>query len=195
MKWIGLTGGIATGKSTAKKILQQLGHPVIDADLITHEISKPGEIGFNEIVKHFSRDILTSDGLLDRKKLGEIIFRNESERLRLESILHPLIQIEVQQQRQVFESQGNKLCFYDVPLLFEKKLQNQFFSTVFIWCDYETQLARLIARSSLTPEQAISRIRSQLSLVEKIPLANHCLDNSTTVESLKLQIKVLLLKL
>jgi dephospho-CoA kinase len=195
MKWIGLTGGIATGKSAAKEILEHLGIPVIDADQIAHFISQPGQQGFNEIVKSFGPQILTDEGLLDRAKLGEVVFKSDEKKLLLESLLHPIIQTEVLKQKSHFEKSGFPICFYDVPLLFEKKLQDQFMCTVLIWCDYETQLQRLITRNSLSTEQALDRIKSQLPLYEKLPLATYCIDNSTTLESLQKQIESLLAKL
>lgn len=192
MKWVGLTGGIATGKSTVKEILEQLGIPVIDADQIAHFISQPGQQGYKDIVKSFGPQILTAEGLLDRGKLGEIIFKSNEKKLLLESILHPIIQNEVQRQKAHFEKSGFPICFYDVPLLFEKNLQDQFTCTVLIWCDYETQLQRLMARNGLSAEQALDRIKSQLPLYEKLPLATYCIDNSTTLESLRKQIESLL---
>lgn len=195
MKWIGLTGGIATGKSAAKEILEQLEVPVIDADQIAHFVSQPGQQGFIEVVKSFGPQILTPEGLLDRSRLGEIIFKSEEKKLLLESILHPIIQAEVQRQKKHFENFGFPICFYDVPLLFEKKLQDQFFCTVLIWCDYETQLRRLVERNNLSVEQALDRIRSQIPLSDKLPLATYCIDNSTTLESLQKQIESLLVKL
>lgn len=192
MKWIGLTGGIATGKSAAKKILQDLGYPVIDADQIAHQISQPGQPGFEKIKQFYGPDIFTADGFIDRKKLGEIIFTSEEKKLQLEGLLHPIIQAEVLNQRQQFEKAGHAICFYDVPLLFEKNLQAQFDCTILIWCDFQTQLDRLVARNKLTQQQALDRIQSQLLMADKLPLATYCIDNSTSLDSLKLQLTSLL---
>lgn len=195
MRWIGLTGGIATGKSAAKKVIEQNEFPVIDADMIAHQISQKGQVGYNAIVQEFGSDLLQLDGTLDRKKLGEIIFKSETQKLRLENLLHPLIQSVVSEQKAMHKSAGHKLCFYDVPLLFEKTLQRQFDTTILIWCDSQTQMRRLIARNNLTEQQAMDRITSQLPLIEKLPLANHCVDNSSTLQSLQLQMNALLKKL
>ena len=195
MRWIGLTGGIATGKSAAKKIIEQSGFPVIDADLVAHQISQKGESGHQAIVQEFGADILQLDGAIDRKKLGEIIFKSETQKLRLESLLHPLIQTVVSDQKSAFQKAGHAFCFYDVPLLFEKTLQRQFDTTILIWCDFQTQLSRLMARNGLAESQAMDRIHSQLPLIEKLPLATHCIDNSTTLGSLQLQVNGILKKL
>lgn len=195
MRWIGLTGGIATGKSAAKKIIEQNGFPVIDADLIAHQITQKGELGFQAIVQEFGSDILQLDGTIDRKKLGEIIFKSKPQKLRLEGLLHPIIQTVVSEKKLDYQKAGHKLCFYDVPLLFEKTLQRQFDTTILIWCDFQTQLDRLIKRNGLTEQQAMDRILSQISLNEKLPLATHCVDNSTTLVSLENQIVSLLKKI
>jgi dephospho-CoA kinase len=195
MKWIGLTGGIATGKSAAKKIIESLGHPVIDADLIAHKISQPTQLGFEKIKAAYGNEILLPDGTIDRKKLGAIIFKSELKKLELESLLHPIIQDEVILQRKQYEQAGHSICFYDVPLLFEKKLQKQFLSTILIWCDFETQLERLKSRNNLSTSEAMDRIGSQIPMSDKLPLATYCIDNSTTLHSLQLQIESRLKKL
>jgi len=195
MIWIGLTGGIATGKSSAKKIIEQNGFPVIDADLISHQISQIGKSGYKAMLEVYGPPVLLPDQNIDRKKLGEIIFKSEVEKLKLEAILHPLIQTEVSEQKAKYAADGVKICFYDVPLLFEKKLQTQFSSTILVWCDFQTQVTRLKARNSLTDQQAMDRIHSQMPMTEKLPLAQHCIDNSTTLTSLEIQIKHLLERL
>ena len=195
MKWIGLTGGIATGKSAAAKLIQGLGFPVIDADEMARVVVQPGQPGLQKIVDHFGISVLQTDQSLNRGLLSEIIFKSTEKRLLLESILHPLIQVEVAKLKKKYESENQKLCFYDVPLLFEKNLAAQFFCTVLIWCDFETQKLRLQIRSQLTEVQALERIQSQKKLSDKLPLATYCIDNSTTQQNLELQIKSLLKKL
>lgn len=195
MKWIGLTGGIATGKSAAAKLIQGLGFPVIDADEIARLVVQPGQEGLQKIVHHFGNSVLQTDQSLNRRLLGEIVFNSVEKRLLLESILHPLIQVEVAKLKQKYELENEKICFYDIPLLFEKGLAAQFFCTVLIWCDPETQKRRLQARNQLTEKQAVDRIKLQKRLSEKLPLANFCIDNSTTLQSLELQIGKLVKKL
>ena len=195
MKWVGLTGGIATGKSAAAKLIQGLGFPVIDADEIARLVVQPGQEGLQKIVHHFGNSVLQTDQSLNRRLLGEIVFNSVEKRLLLESILHPLIQVEVAKLKQKYELENEKICFYDIPLLFEKGLAAQFFCTVLIWCDPETQKRRLQARNQLTEKQAVDRIKLQKRLSEKLPLANFCIDNSTTLQSLELQIGKLVKKL
>lgn len=188
MKWTGLTGGIATGKSTAKKLIEGLGIPVIDADEISHALSAVGQPGYEGIVSHFGNEVLTTDQTLDRKKLGQLVFADVKQKLALENILHPLIRAEVLSQREHHRAAGASLCFYDVPLLFEKQLWNDFDATVLIWCDPRIQLERLMARNGFTEEEARLRIRNQVDLIEKVRQATYCVDNSGDVEDLGKQL-------
>lgn len=191
MKWTGLTGGIATGKSAAKKLLEGLGIPVIDADQISHKLSEPGEQTYSHIVSHFGNTILNPDLSIDRKKLGQIVFSNEQLKLELEAILHPPIQQEVRNQREAHRKAGAEICFYDVPLLFEKNLWKDFDATVLIWCAPSIQLERLMKRNNLTYDEAVLRIGNQISLIDKVKMANYCVDNSGDLVDLEKQIKKL----
>ncbi|AGH96213.1 dephospho-CoA kinase [Pseudobdellovibrio exovorus] len=192
MKWIGLTGGIATGKSTAKKLIESLGSPVIDADEISHQLSAVDQAGYKAIVSHFGQEVLNTDLTLDRKKLGQMIFADESLKLQLEGILHPLIRAEVLRQKEHHRTSGAELCFYDVPLLFEKKLWSDFDATVLIWCDAYTQLQRLMARNGYTEEEALLRISNQIDLIDKVKMSTYCVDNSGDTEDLQKQLVKLL---
>lgn len=195
MKWFGLTGGIATGKSSCKKLLEGLGIPVIDADKLARDVVQPGLPAFNQIVSSFGTLVISSDGLLNRSALADIIFKSTQDKLKLEQIIHPMIQLEVQKLKKQYLEIGTAICFYDVPLLFEKNLQNQFDAVVLIWCDSLTQRARLKARNGLTDQQVSERINSQMPLSEKLPLAKYCLDNSTTIHNLDIQVRSLVEKL
>ena len=143
----------------------------------------------------FGTVVISPDGLLNRSALADIIFKSAQEKLKLEQIIHPMIQIEVQQLKKQYLERGDEMCFYDVPLLFEKNLQNQFDAVVLIWCDPPTQRARLKARNNYTDQQVSERIASQMPLSEKLPLAKYCLDNSTTFHNLDIQIRSLIEKL
>ncbi|OFZ31790.1 MAG: dephospho-CoA kinase [Bdellovibrionales bacterium RIFCSPHIGHO2_01_FULL_40_29] len=193
--WIGLTGGIATGKSAAKKQFEGLGIPVIDADELAHQVMQPGQVGYQQVVSYFGTNVVSQSGDLNRSALAEIIFKSIDEKEKLESIIHPLVQAEVQKQKAYHQKIGTPICMYDVPLLFEKKLEKQFDRVILIWCDPQTQRARLKARNQLTDEQVSDRIRAQMPLSDKLPLVQHCIDNSTTYESLHLQVKTLVEKL
>lgn len=188
MKWIGLTGGIATGKSTVKNKLISINIPVVDADMISHEITQVGRLGYEQIVSHFGKDILNSDQSLNRKQLGEIVFGDAQKLLILENILHPLIQTEVQAYKKKYHESGEALCFYDVPLLFEKKLEAQFDQIVLVYAPLTTQVERIMLRNNLTHTQALARINAQLPMSQKINRSHHCLDNSTNQDDLNLQV-------
>ena len=192
MKWTGLTGGIATGKSTAKKLIEGLGVPVVDADQISHKLTEVGAKGYSAIVSHFGNSVLEKDKRLDRKKLGHLIFTDPQVKTDLENILHPLIKIEVDKLRKHYLDQAVPLCFYDVPLLFEKNLMNEFHTTVLVWCNNQTQLERLMKRSSLSAEEAYIRIKNQLPMIDKVKMAEHCVDNSGDTLDLDKQLKRLL---
>jgi dephospho-CoA kinase len=178
MKWIGLTGSIATGKSTVARLIESRGFPVIDADKISHDLTQFGNEGYQQIVTHFGSDILDEKSKIDRKKLGELIFNSVAEKAKLESILHPLIQDKVQQLKSDYQLKRTPVVFYDVPLLFENNLQSQFDSILVVWCQRDIQLQRLMLRNNLTMDQALSRINSQMSQSEKIFAATNCIDNS-----------------
>lgn len=188
MKWIGLTGGIATGKSTVKNKLASLNIPVVDADLISHEITQVGGLAYEQVVSRFGKNILNADQSLNRKNLGDIVFANAQKLLQLENILHPLIQNEVQKHKKKYHESGSDFCFYDVPLLFEKNLEAQFDRIVLVYAPITTQVERIMLRNNLTHTQAIARINAQLPMHQKISRSHHCLDNSTNQEDLNLQV-------
>lgn len=194
MKWVGLTGGIATGKSTVKKLFEGRGFPVIDADLIAHQVSEVGTEGYKKVLLHFGNRILNEDQSLNRKKLGEIIFNDTKQRLILENFLHPLIQIEVQRQKEIAQKNAAALCFYDVPLLFEKDLKKNFDCVVLVWCDPAIQKLRLQLRNLLSEAEIESRIQSQMRMSVKLKNADHCIDNSTDLASLTKQVDQLLIQ-
>lgn len=195
MNWIGLTGGIATGKSTVARLIEGRGFPVIDADQISHQLSQPNEAGYKGIVSHFGTSLLNDEKLIDRQKLGALIFSDRAHKASLEAILHPLIQVEVKRRREEHLQKGHTLCFYDVPLLFEKNLESQFNSTVMVWCNPAQQLERLMKRSHLTKEDAVLRMSNQMSLLDKVRRAHHCLDNSGDAADISKQLDRLLQRL
>ncbi len=178
MKWIGLTGGIATGKSTVARLIESRGYKVIDADQVSHQVTQIQSEGYDRILSYFGEDILDDRLNIDRKKLGQVVFESASKKEQLESFLHPLIREEVQSLKDKYKSQGVAVVFYDVPLLFEKNMESDFDMTVVVWCDAATQLQRLIKRSRLTEVEALLRINAQLPLSYKIKRADFCIDNS-----------------
>lgn len=178
MKWIGLTGGIATGKSTVARLIESRGFPIIDADQISHELTQFGNEGYHQIIAHFGQAVLNESLRIDRKKLGEIIFNSPNEKTKLENIMHPLIQDEVLEYKKAYEAKYTPVVFYDVPLLFENRIQSQFDAILVVWCQRDIQLNRLMLRNNLNQTEALSRIKAQMPLAEKIFGATYCIDNS-----------------
>lgn len=185
MKWIGLTGGIATGKSSVAKIIRDLGLPVIDADSLAREVVLAGSPGLQAVVTAFGPEILRVDGSLDRSKLGRIIFSDPVQRDRLEKILHPLIQEKKNNERRRLENEGVELAFYDVPLLFEKKLQADFDKTVLVYCSRPEQIERLVQRDQLSEVEAEQRLSSQLPIDAKLKLADYVISNREGMNELR----------
>jgi len=195
MKWIGLTGGIATGKTTVAEFIKQSGYPVINADEVAHQALSPAGPIFHHIVKAFGQEILSPTGEIDRRALGAKIFKDEAQRLRLESLVHPYVKQQVKSLRDDLEKQGQKIAFYDVPLLYEKNMQDEFDQVIVVSCSEKLQMDRLLKRSALSPIEARDRIRSQLPLKEKIARADIVIENDSTLEALLTATRAVLQKL
>jgi len=183
MKRIGLTGGIASGKSLIVDMLRREHIPVIDADELSRQVTAPGGPGLTEVFKHFGPEYALPDGSLDRKKLAELIFKDPKAREALERITHPLIGEAMLDSFASLESAGHAACVYCAPLIFEKNLEKFFDAVLLVYCDEETQLQRLIKRDNLTLEQAQLRISSQIPLSEKKSRTIYQIDNSNSPES------------
>lgn len=195
MKWIGLTGGIATGKSTVAQMLRQAGGTVIDADAIAHEALVASSPVLPQIVSVFGKDILDKKGDVQRSLLGQKIFKNKQQRLLLEAITHPFVRGRVAQLRAGAEARREKVAFYDVPLLFEKDMQEDFDKVVVVTCDKDLQLARLMTRNSLSQEDAQERIAAQWPLAEKEKRADILIRNDGSLDDLQKQVNQLLQKI
>ncbi|MFA8437877.1 dephospho-CoA kinase [Pueribacillus sp. YX66] len=186
---IGLTGSIATGKSTVAKMFKDLGIPVIDADKIAREVVEPGEEAYEQIIQQFGTNILFSDGTLDRKKLGSIVFQNEDKRETLNQIVHPAIQKKMDAYKNNYLQQGFKTIVLDIPLLFEgKRDRNEFDKILLVAVSEDIQLARLLERDKMGEEDARNRINSQMPIKEKIPLADAVIYNNGTLNETKEQL-------
>ncbi len=185
---IGLTGGIASGKSTVAAMLRDFHIPIIDADIIAREVVEPGKEAYKGIVDAFGQEILQTNGEIDRQKLGSIIFHNEDKRLLLNRIVHPAIRMEMNRQKEIYIEQGEKAIVLDIPLLFESKLTSLVHKVLLVYVDEEVQLRRLMQRNHLTEEEARARVASQMPLRQKITLADEVINNNGTIEHTKTQL-------
>lgn len=189
---IGLTGGIATGKSTVSRMLLTLGETVIDSDQIARQVVEPGELAYLKIVQHFGEHILHEDRTINRKALGAIVFTHPEERKVLEEITHPIILDEMQRQAKIALSAGAPRVFFDVPLLIEIGMHKQVDKVVVVYTDETTQLYRLMERDGLSREEALKRMRAQMPIDEKVKYADYILENNGTISELELKVKRLI---
>jgi dephospho-CoA kinase len=195
MKWIGLTGGMGTGKSTVASIIQTLGYCVLNADKNAHEALKKTSAIFPEIVKIFGEKILTPDGEIDRKILSSIVFSDKYLLAKLEAITHPHIQNLTQKEKEALMNKGVDLAFYDIPLLFEKKLEKKFDKIVVVTCKKETQIKRAMERTKLSENEIKDRLAVQMALEVKAKNADYVLRNDGTIEELTMKVQDLILQL
>ncbi|PHA00711.1 dephospho-CoA kinase [Bacillus pseudomycoides] len=189
---IGLTGGIASGKSTVSQMFQGFHVPVIDADIIAREVVEPGKEAYNEIVTAFGKEVLGENGELDRPKLGSIVFHNEEKRLLLNGIVHPAVRKEMNAQKDMYIRENAQAVVLDIPLLFESKLTGLVDKILLVYVDSETQLTRLMERNNFKEEEAKARIASQMPLEDKITLADEVINNNGTIEETKVQLSRIL---
>ena len=175
MKKIGLTGGIASGKSTVSGYLKQKGIWVVDADAVSRELTQPGGAAIPAIQSTFGDEYILPDGALDRKKMGALVFADASKRETLNALLHPMILSEINRR---MEAAGGKLAVVDAALLIETGLYRQVDEIWLVTVDKDTQLRRLMQRDGFSAAEAASRIRSQMPTEQKKKYADRCIDNS-----------------
>jgi dephospho-CoA kinase len=186
----GLTGGIATGKSTVSNMLRRLGAEIIDADLLARQVVEPGQPAWREIVEEFGRDVLSPDGTLDRKKLGGIVFADPERRKRLEAITHPAIRARVRERVDELAARGFAgIVFYDAAILIEALGHQDMDRIVVVMTDEATQVARLRGRDGTDDGQGRRKIASQMPLAEKVKLADYVIDNSSDREATAEQVR------
>lgn len=183
---IGLTGGIATGKSTVATYLQTNGIPVIDADLIAREVMEPDGLAYQDVKAAFPEAF--EDGILIRAKLGEIIFRDSEKRNLLNELMHPKIRQQMLARADELEQQEESLVVFDIPLLLEGDWKQLVDQVVVVYCNASLQLERLMERNQMSCDEAASRVQSQLDIEQKRLLADYVLFNEGTVEALYRQI-------
>jgi dephospho-CoA kinase len=189
MRLIGLTGSIASGKSLVSRQLLGLGAMVIDADQVARDMVQPGSPGWEMINREFGESFIGSDGGLDRKTMGLLVFNNPQELERLNRITHPLILAEIEKQLQKYRSEHEGIVVLDAPLLFETGLDRSVDEVWVVMVDQQTQVKRLVARDHLTEQDALHRILIQMPLEEKVQRADRVIDNRGTPEETRLQIK------
>ena len=195
MKWIGLTGGLGTGKSTVAKILRAKGYVVIDADQLAHLTLAPGSETLTKVLDRFGTDLIGADGNLDRRRLGKMVFSEPSLLAELEAIIHPAVKKLTLDRRLAAEQAGHKLAFYDVPLLFEKNFAKDFASVIVVSASLENQIARTIRRDGLSREEVLRRLSHQLSIEEKAARADFVIENNGSEAELQKQVDSVLAKL
>ncbi|WP_223377960.1 dephospho-CoA kinase [Schnuerera sp. xch1] len=191
-KVIGLTGGIATGKSTASNIIKKLGYKIIDADKLSRQVVEKGKSAYNDIVNYFGKEVIDENGNINRKALGKMIFDNHKLREKLNNIIHPYVFKAIKEL--LYKNRNEKIIFIDAPLLIEKLDKFNGYGIKFdeIWLIYvneKTQLERLMKRDAIKKEDGIKRIRAQIPIEIKKKYATRIIDNSGSIRTLEEQIQ------
>jgi dephospho-CoA kinase len=188
LKLIGLTGGVGSGKSTVAGMFADLGATVVDADEATHAVYAPGTDGFDAIVDAFGPQYVR-DGQIDRQRLGDLVFRDEAARLRLNAIVHPRVRDWMTMRTAEAVERGAQVVIQDVPLLFENGLQDLFSSTVLVYARPQTQVHRLVEQRGLSRDRAASMLAAQMPIDEKRPLATFVIDNDGSLKETRSQVE------
>lgn len=192
MTVIGLTGGIASGKSTVTKMLKEQGIPVCDADIIAKEVIAKGSVGLQRLVLEFGEILLTPQQTLNRHMLAQMIFSDATIRKRVDNILHPLI---LEKVTAWVKQQTERLIVVDMPLLFEVGYDKCVDVTIVVYVDVVTQLDRLMKRNGYTKQEAQQRIDAQMPIQDKVEQATYVIDNTQTIEQTRQQLRQILEKL
>ena len=192
---LGLTGGIASGKSAVAAMLRELGFAVLDADGLAHKLIKPGQPAYDKVVKEFGNSIIDPSGRVDRTKLGAIVFADQAKLDRLNAIVHPRVVEVVFSQFEAWRRSGVRdAAFVEAALLIESGIHKKLDGLVVAWCTPEQQLERLLARG-LSETEALRRIAAQLPVEEKLRLATEKIDCSGSLEETRHQVEALATKL
>ena len=183
MKRVGLTGGVASGKSTVSAMLDELGAVIIDADALAREVVAPGTDGLREVVEAFGREVLTEDGALDRPAMGTIVFADAEKRRVLEGIIHPRVR---ERGAEIEASAGpDDVVVHDIPLLAETGQAEGFDAVIVVDVPTQTQVERMVELRGMTREDAEARVAAQSTREERLKIATHVVDNTGTVEDLR----------
>lgn len=187
-KVVGLTGGIASGKSTVSQMLRQVGLPVVDADQVVRHLQQPGQVGLTALVNQFGQQILTVDGRLNRAALGQMAFSDDHVRQQLNQVMQPLIRETIMDQLTSFKQQGVPAVILDAPLLFEEHYDQDCDLVVVVSLDHDKQVQRLMRRNGYSKAAAEERIAAQWPLEKKTARADIVLDNNGTRQQLQQQV-------
>ena len=185
---IGLTGGIASGKSTVLTYIKDKGIPYIDADIVAREVVEPGTEGLEAIVDAFGSNVLHDDGTLNREALGAIVFHNEEKRRQLNDCLKEHIRNRIMELTAYYESNRTAVLIYDIPLLIEGEWYTMMDEVWLVYVNESTQIERLMSRNRFSKEDALARIKSQMRLDDKRSFADVIIDNSGTPQALTAQL-------
>lgn len=186
--FLGLTGGIASGKSTASQFFKSKGIPVIDADVIAREAMETDQPAFRDVVDSFGTSILTDEGNLDRKALGQLIFSDEAKRKKLNAIVQEDIRQRINRQKKDFSEKDTPLVILDIPLLFEADYEDEVNAVMVVYVDRETQIKRLMSRDDISEEDAVKRIDAQYPIEEKAEKADVVINNNYSIKETQNQL-------
>ena len=193
---VGLTGGIATGKSYVLSLFQELGCEVIDADTLAHAAIEPGQPAFDDILQLFGADVLASDGTIDRTKLGRIVFSDDLLRERLNAIVHPRVfEAQTKWFSQLLERKPDTIAIVDAALIIETGAHRRFDVVIVVHCTPEIQVERLMKRNQLSQEDALARVNAQMPSEEKLKYADYAIDTSDGFDATRSQVEVVYEKL
>lgn len=193
---VGLTGGMGSGKTLAASFFKELGAHIIDADVVCRELVRPGQPAWLEIKEDFGEEILSADQTIDRAKLAEIVFNDKSNKEALEKILHPRVFDEEQRvYQEIRNNEPDAVVVIDAALLIESGNFERMDRVIVVRCDEETQIRRVMDRSSLSREDVQKRIRGQMSLEEKVRKADYVLENNFSIEDFRSESRKLFLQL
>ncbi|MDG5786967.1 dephospho-CoA kinase [Evansella sp. AB-P1] len=191
---IGLTGGIASGKSTVSSMLKKRGYPIVDADIIARQVVEPGEVAYKKLVSVFGDDIVQEDLHINRKKLGSIIFKDNEKRKKLNNIVHPAVRAKMKLEVNEYIDKGYETVIMDIPLLIESNLTYMVDKILLVYVGEETQLKRLMERDQSNIEEAMERINAQMSMEEKKRFAHEIINNEGSLEETETQLEEILKK-
>jgi len=194
--WVGLTGGIASGKSTISRLLLQEGAAIIDADRISHKLIQRGGVAYQAVIDSFGVQILDECGEINRTHLGQIIFSDPEKRQRLNQIIHPLVFERAHSEKKSISRQDpEKVIVFEVPLLFEARACDQMDFILLAYIDQKTQIKRLMHRDALSRENALLRLHAQMSIESKVELSDEVIDTGVLMSELKKNVHKTYLKL